>query len=174
MPTPPLQTVSIIRAGADDAPALAALLRDCAAWLWNQGIHQWHPDEFTIEEAADSIARHEIYLLREGDRTLGTFSLQWTDERIWGEDDGKAGYVHRFAVSRDVAGQRLGEQLLRFAETRIAEQGRSFLRLDCWGGNERLCRYYADAGFTRVRDFMVGTWLCALFERSVAQTTAMP
>lgn len=168
----------ICRACPEDAPAILVLLKEAAAWLWDRGIHQWHPDGFTLAEVQQNIARYEVYVVMQDGTVLGTCRLQWTDPIIWGKEvgtDGKAGYVHQFAIARAASGCGLGERLLRFAEEQVAAQNLPFLRLDCWAGNKRLCQYYADAGFIfRGERAENDTWLCALWERPVAQSVSVP
>ena len=51
-------------------------------------------------------------------------------------------------------------------------RARAFLRLDCWGGNDRLCRFYEDAGFARRERRLVRgagyEWDVQLFEKPIA------
>jgi GNAT superfamily N-acetyltransferase len=78
----------------------------------------------------------------------GTFRLLETDERVWPEAaPGEALYLHSLAVCRSAAGSGLALQMLDWARARARERGCSELRLDCWAGNERLKRYYLEAGF---------------------------
>lgn len=50
-------------------------------------------------------------------------------------------------VDRATAPPGTGRTLLRAAERRVAETGRTFVRLDCLAGNARLHAYYLDAGY---------------------------
>jgi hypothetical protein len=79
--------------------------------------------------------------------------MQWSDPQIWGEqgDDCLAGYVHGLAVRRSASGKNLGHSLLTLAAGLTAQKPRPFLRLDGAANNDRLCRYYRDAGFEPVR-----------------------
>ena len=86
------------------------------------------------------------------DRAVGTFVLRWSDEQVWGPDDGNAGYVHRLATHPDAAGHGLGRRLLDVAGELTARQGRHWLRLDCERDNQRLRDYYEAQGFRHVRD----------------------
>jgi GNAT superfamily N-acetyltransferase len=43
------------------------------------------------------------------------FVLRWSDERVWGPDDGQAGYLHRLATHPEVAGRGIGAQLIAAA-----------------------------------------------------------
>ena len=58
-----------------------------------------------------------------------------------------AGYVHRLMVDRTATAPGTGRLLLDAAERRVAEAGRSRVRLDCLAGNAQLNAYYLAAGY---------------------------
>lgn len=141
----------IVKASPADLDQVLSILVQAAEWLKLRGIRQWghYLDGATEEkqELLQAIERGEVYLVRQGERPAGTVTLQvapseW-DRQIWGDDAADdALYVHRFAVSRDFAGQGLGKHLLDFAEERGRTLGKRYLRLDCVGHNRRLNEYY--------------------------------
>jgi ribosomal protein S18 acetylase RimI-like enzyme len=73
------------------------------------------------------------------DAGVGTFVLRWSDELVWGPDDGHAGYLHCLATHPDVAGRGIEAQLIAAAASLTHEPRRSWLRLDCDRDNQRLC-----------------------------------
>lgn len=75
--------------------------------------------------------------------------------------------VKKLAVRRDLKGQGLGRLLLEHAENRIIGNGKRFIRLDCMADNERLNRYYLDAGYTHIRRFDGDGWSANLYEKQV-------
>jgi len=93
-----------------------------------------------------------VHLARLRRRPVGTFVLLWSDEAVWGADDGEAGYLHRLASHPDVAGQGIGHALIRVAATLVRERGRRVLRLDCDPDNDRLRAYYRTQGFCHAGD----------------------
>lgn len=93
-----------------------------------------------------------VYLAWADDRAVGAFVLRWSDELLWGPDDGQGGYLHRLATHPDVAGQGIGRRLVDTAGELTARQGRRWLRLDCDQGNQPLRAYYEAQGFRHVRD----------------------
>lgn len=97
----------------------------------------------------DRMEREELYVARRGRRTVGTFSLLWSDPGVWADRLEDGGYVHALAVSRSEAGRGIGAALLECASGLVASRGRTCLRLDCWAGNPELCRYYEGLGFER-------------------------
>lgn len=159
------KTLIITRATATDVEDVLRLLQRAAACLQNKGINQWRPEEFTQELLIHRVRRGELIVARSDGEPAGTLALQTSDVPTWGSDDGRALYVHSLAVSRQFAGQRVGEQLLRWAEAEVVSQSRSSLRLDCWSGNHALRRYYTDLGFQWRGDRQFTHWSCSLFER---------
>lgn len=109
---------------------------------------QWRPGELDEDHFRRVIAEGEVWLAESGDgRTAGAWELWWEDEAAWGPQPPVAGYVHRLMVDRGAVVPGAGRRLLRAAERRVAEAGRTCVRLDCLEGNERLNAYYREAGY---------------------------
>ena len=102
------------------------------------------------------------WLAEHGGVPVGTITLQWVDEPMWGARPPDAGYVHRLAIRRSVAG--LGAELLASADAHVAAHGRAFLRLDCWSGNAALRRYYEHAGFTHRGERSEESWTVSRYD----------
>lgn len=99
---------------------------------------------------------------------MGTVTIQWSDEEIWGQMPEDAGYIHQMVIRRAFAGQELGLKLLGWAEKRVASRGKQFARLDCWSENPKLCAYYEQAGYILRR--VVATqysWSLNLYEKEI-------
>ena len=137
----------MVRAAESDADTVQSILEEAARWLTYRGIGGWTPGSFPRRRILERIGRGEMYLAGLAGQTFGTLALQWSDEEVWGDTPGDAGYVHGLAVRRDFAGRGLGRELLRWAEDRVALSGRSYLRLDCLAENQGLNEYYGRAGF---------------------------
>lgn len=168
---PPAADLTITIAQPTELPIVLDILREAAAWLWERGVHQWTPAEFTEEAFAPSVAQGTVALAWRGDVPVGTVTLNWADPDVWGPDGGQAGYVHKLAARRAAAGQGVSHSLLDWAAQQCAQAGKPFLRLDCWAGNATLREFYTNAGFT-LRDIKQEitpeeTWECALFEKHV-------
>ena len=98
------------------------------------------------------LPRGLVHLARVGGRPAGTFVLRWSDEQVWGPDDGDAGYLHRLATDPDFAGRGIGAQLIAAAGDLTRARGRHWLRLDCDQANHRLRGYYESLGFGHAGD----------------------
>src|SRR5260221_14164686 len=122
--------IIIVRATVADGTTILALHEEAARWLVARGIQQWLPRDFAMEPLVAQIGRGEAYLARIGGEPVGTFTLQWADPRIWGEQPDDAGYVHGLAVRRAYAGRGLGRVLLDSAGEKAAAPRKNHLRVD--------------------------------------------
>ncbi len=135
---------------ADDAD-LATLVRlrdDAARWMLARGVTgQWRPGQLDEEHFRRIMVSGEVWIAETDGRVAGAWELWWEDEDAWGPQPPTAGYVHRLMVDHDNAPPGTGLRLLRAAERRVAEAGRTLVRIDCLAGNARLHTYYLDAGY---------------------------
>ncbi|WP_165949479.1 GNAT family N-acetyltransferase, partial [Kribbella turkmenica] len=130
-------------ATAADVGDLLAVLDEAAAWLRATGIEQW-PERFESAWVEPAIEAGETWLARLDGVVAGTITLDW-DDPLWSDVGGRAGYVHRMAVSRSAPG--LGAALLDWSAATAAALGCPHLRLDCVTSNHRLRTYYESRGF---------------------------
>ncbi len=142
----PVGELSIEQVGPEEASIAIEILQDAARWLISRNIPSWQPESLPAK-IIPAVARGEVFVLKQKQEALATISLQWSDEFYWGKQPDDAGYVHKLAVRRDFAGQKLGEYLLQWAEAQIQARGRPYVRLDCERDNPIINRYYQGAGF---------------------------
>ena len=163
-------------AAPDDLPRYLDLLEELADWLHARGIEQWPRGRARSGHAyyAASIERQEVHLALDGDELVGALRLLQRDDIVWPEiEDDDALYLYNLAVRRTASGQGLGHRLLDWAERRVADAGRTYLRLDCVPANMFLRTYYEDAGFTArgevdaIYPAPVGLWRLRRYEKKV-------
>lgn len=147
--------------------AVIAIIDEAAAWLHAKGIaKQWPsptPPSF-VEFMEKQIARGDVYLVRIDGDAIGTFRFDWRDEELWINDPDGGGYVHTFAIRPCAHGKGVGAAMMAWAKQHVRERGKKYLRLDCWGENEPLKKYYAGLGFTFVKYVTEEDWTCATFQ----------
>jgi ribosomal protein S18 acetylase RimI-like enzyme len=159
--------ITLARATLADAGTFVEIHEEAARWLWEQGIRQWKPGVFKLEWLTAPIERGELYLAWSDGQPIATILLEWSDVATWGPRPDDAGYVHGLRVRRATAGQGVGRALLAWAERAVARAGRPYVRLDCIADNPRLCRYYEEAGFTRVEGAAYDGYNVTRFEKRV-------
>ena len=113
----PVGELEVVRAEPSDLDSVVSILEEVAQWIITKGIDQWPatlPGHWR-QRIAESIQRKEVYLARLDGEPVGTLTLQWSDELVWGNVPDDAGYVHKLAIRRAVAGRGLGHYLLGWA-----------------------------------------------------------
>jgi GNAT superfamily N-acetyltransferase len=150
-----LEGLTVEVAGPADLDLILHILRAASAGS-SAGTGRYAPEAVSWGHDFPDVVRDLpaglVHLARLHRRPVGTFVLVWSDEPVWGADDGEAGYLHRLASHPDAAGQGIGHALIGVAGTLVRARGRKVLRLDCDPGNDRLRAYYEAQGFCHAGD----------------------
>lgn len=164
-----MPTITVRRAGPDEAAQVAGILTEAATWLRDKDLWNDWPVPWPVSLVEERMDAAEFYLAHEpGGTAVGTFSLRWDDEDYWGDQPPDAGYLHQLAVLPTMGGRGVGPALLDWVGAEIRRRGRAFLRLDCPVANAGLCAYYDRQGFRRVGErTTAGGYHAALYERAV-------
>ena len=158
--------MNIRRCQAQDVAAVAALLDEATVWVGERGYEQW-PLPFPRDELAAAIERGEVYVAELDGEPVATVTLRWDDPQYWGARPPDAAYVHKLAVSRACAGQRIGIAIVEWADLTAARAGREYLRLDCLGDNPGIRAYYERLGFEHRGDLVVNDRNMSIYERPI-------
>jgi ribosomal protein S18 acetylase RimI-like enzyme len=142
--------LAIAAAARADLDAVMDLLREARGWHQQQGVEAWR--EFDVARIAADIDAGRVYVARSTADVCGTVTLMESDAQVWAEEQGDAIYVHKLAVSRNLAGRGIGTEVLRWARGAARQKGKRWLRLDTWDGNRKMRDYYERQGFRHVRD----------------------
>lgn len=162
-----LEGLTVVEARAGDWEIVLRILNEAAEWLRSKEIDQWQSAYWTRTLISDGIRNGEVYLARLEGEVVGTITLQWSDPRFWGDTLIDAAYFHRLAIKREYAAKGLGRVLVEWAVNRAKAAGESFLRLNCSFENQRLRRYYEDAGFSYRGEARVRDLRFALYEKQL-------
>jgi ribosomal protein S18 acetylase RimI-like enzyme len=82
------------------------------------------------------------------------FSVNYRDKIIWREKDtGESVYLHRIVVNPDFKGQRLFDQIVKWAIEHIKDKGLKSIRMDTWAANPTIIEYYKTFGFEIVENY---------------------
>jgi len=146
--------------------AVAALLDEATVWVGERGYEQW-PLPFPEEEIVAAIERGEVYVAELDGAAVATVTLLWDDPMYWPDKPSDGVYVHKLAVSRACAGQRIGQAIVEWADRTAAAAGRGFLRLDCLRDNPGIRSYYERLGFEHRGDLVVNERDMSIYERRV-------
>lgn len=149
-----LSTLTIRQASTDEFDAVLDLLGESVRWLRSKGLDQWSTWERWRIKMRPSLERGDVWLLCDGGSLIGTVTVETEgDPDFWSAAElaDPAAYVSKLAITRDRAGQGLGQLLLEWASDHAYRYGCEALRLDAWKTNERLHAFYLEHGWTYLR-----------------------
>ncbi|MFF3769718.1 GNAT family N-acetyltransferase [Streptomyces sp. NPDC002232] len=164
--------MKIRKGGAEDLPAILAILDSAVVWLNGKGITaQWGTESFSarakaVEQVERTMSEGDPWIAEIDGVPAGTMTLTPHP----GPHVPPAGepevYVRLLATDARFHGHGVGAALLAHAEAETRRQEVSLLRVDCFAGSEgRLIAYYEGQGFTRTEPFRVGDWPGQILER---------
>ncbi|MCT4356822.1 GNAT family N-acetyltransferase [Streptomyces sp. Je 1-79] len=157
--------ITIRKGGADDVPAIVAMLDSAVVWLNAKGItDQWGTEPWSARAKAVSrveeiVAEGTPWIAEIDGVPAGTVTLTPHPAPYVAPAGEPEVYVHILATDGRFHGRGVGAALLAHAVEETRRQGLSLLRVDCFAGGEgRLVEYYERQGFTRTEPFTVGDW----------------
>jgi GNAT superfamily N-acetyltransferase len=142
------------------------IINENAKWLLLQNIIQWPLNwlESKRQEIKESIELGMYYAIDIDDEIAAIVEIKSDPEAIWKNDLSLAFYIHKLAVRRKYANQKLGGIILKLIEKYAVQGGAKSLRLDCIATNTKLRQYYELHGFRNKFIVNVGDVDLALYE----------
>ncbi len=158
----------IVPAKPEDIDTVLGILDEAAAWIIEQKIPSvWKPGEFPRQTFLEQISSGEVHIGLVDEKPAGTITLQWADVMFWGEQLPDSGYVHKLAVRPAYSGQKIGLEMLKWAEAETRNAGKNFLRLNCLAADSKIRDYYEHAGFLYKGDVVRPKAVAALYEKAL-------
>ncbi len=167
----------VVRAGlASDASPVLQIVQAAQDRLTKAGSSQQLVG-YTRENVSARIERRELYVLEVDDRILGSaFVEPVTPERFpqiagWNiaPDGCPVWFLYGLVIDPDAQGRGWGRVLLHSLCSQEAFAPPAVLTLDCWAGNQKLRRFYTDAGFQLHGVFPEEDYQIAVFTRPVPE-----
>ncbi len=82
------------------------------------------------------------------------FSVGYADTVIWREmEKGESVYLHRIVVNPRFKGQKLFGAIATWTAAHARQKGLRSVRMDTWGDNPGIIKYYQEFGFQFVENF---------------------
>jgi RimJ/RimL family protein N-acetyltransferase len=166
-----MKKIEFRKARPNELNSVLLLLKDAALWLQKKGINYWQdwisPPPHFIDWIRQGFEKNEFYMVGKKGDVIGCFRLQWQDPLFWGEQEGNAGYIHSFTISRNLAGQGIGRNVLDLIESHCRQNEKEFLRLDCGVDIKGLRKYYEQYGFKLAGEVIVLGERLTLYEKRI-------
>ncbi|WP_326694596.1 GNAT family N-acetyltransferase [Streptomyces sp. NBC_01766] len=166
--------VRIREGGADDVPAVFAMLDGAVAWLVAHGRDgQWGTGPISarpkaVQQVQGYLDQGTLWIADIDGAVAGAVILTSAPGPSIAPADEPEVYVHFLVNDRRFAGRGVGSALLEHAAAETVRQGVSLLRVDCYAGSGgALVAYYERNGFTRTEAFSEGDWPGQILARRV-------
>lgn len=130
------------------AAAVAAVLREAAQWLVDEGKPLWAVSEFSDVRVQQDVNAGLYVVVAMESAVAGVVRFQREDRDFWPDaEPGTSAFLHKLAVQRAWAGQGVSAALLEFAREHARSLGLRYLRLDCVADRQPLRALYEGFGF---------------------------
>lgn len=141
------ENFEMVRAEAKDVEVVSSILREAADWLVQKGEKLWERNELAPDDVRDQVESKMFWLAEVEGEFAGCIRYQLEDKEYWDDVPHEdSAFVHRVAVRRKFAGQRISEKMIEWAKRKAKSDGKRFLRLDC-AKRKKLCDIYESFGF---------------------------
>ncbi len=152
------------QATSADIPIIEDILFDVTDHFEKIGDPQWHKYDVTWPGLAVYFRIEDFYIAYLGETPVGCMVILDKDNYFWPEiPQGASLYIHKLAVKRAYAGQGFAREMIDHVKALSVERGIGEVRLDCRSYKPKLRRLYESAGFTLVKEAVVGDYSAAFY-----------
>lgn len=143
------------RAREDDRDALYRIREAVGSHIRERrGVNQWHDNQKGRGQIDALLSQGDMHVVENTQGTaVGAYALSTRADRdFWTEDEAAETdvlYLYKLMVDSNYVGSGLGHAILRHI---YRTHDRYRIRIDCWRGNDRLHRFFQNAGFRYIDD----------------------
>ena len=138
--------MQIINSSIDDINTIFTLYDAAVAFQKTRFDKHWQA--FDREMVEKEIAENRQWKIMEGDKVACIFAIAYRDPFIWKEKDiDPSIYIHRIVTNPAYHGRQYVKAIIEWAREHAKETGKQYIRMDTWGDNEALIKYYVACGF---------------------------
>lgn len=129
-----------------DLGFIFSLFESAVQYQKQNGFNLW--PQFSRELIETEIREGRNWKIVSENEIACVFSVLYNDPVIWKERNAEpAVYLHRIAINPEFKGRKMMHVVKDWAIAHARENGKKFVRMDTWGDNEKLRRYYIACGF---------------------------
>ena len=138
--------MQIINSSIDDIDTIFTLYDAAVAFQKTKFDKHWL--SFDREMVEKEIAENRQWKIMEGNEVACIFAIAYQDPFIWKEKDSDPSiYIHRIVTHPDYHGRQYIKTIIEWARKHAKETRKEYIRMDTWGDNEALIKYYVACGF---------------------------
>ena len=138
--------MQIINSNIDDIDTIFTLYDAAVAFQKTKFDKHWLSFDRKLVEK--EIAEKRQWKIMETGEVACIFAIAYQDPFIWKERDGDPSvYIHRIVTHPDYHGRQYIKTIIEWARKHAKETRKEYIRMDTWGDNEALIKYYVACGF---------------------------
>ena len=142
-----ITTLKILNSTLEDMPAIFKLYDAAIAYQETKFYKQWQG--FNESLIKKEIEEHRQYKILDDGTIVCIFAVTFSDALIWGNrDKDPSVYIHRIVTNPLYRGRGYVKNIIEWGVNFGSINGKQFVRMDTWGDNEKLIKYYTSCGFT--------------------------
>lgn len=155
-----------------DKNEVLALFKITAEKINKLNIDHWqywkNPPQEKIKWIEEGIKNKAFFFIDTShSKNIGMVQILNKDLLYWGEQEGKAKYVHSLVVKEAYNGMGLGSKILQEIANNAKNENCKYLRLDADSKNQKLCKYYENLGFEKVGSIALPISTYNLYEKLI-------
>jgi ribosomal protein S18 acetylase RimI-like enzyme len=136
----------IINSSIDDIDTIFKLYDAAVAFQKTKFDKHWL--SFDKEMVEKEIAENRQWKIMEGHEVVCIFAIAYQDPFIWKEKDSDPSiYIHRIVTNPTYRGRQYIKTIIDWAKCHAKETKKDYIRMDTWGDNKALIKYYVACGF---------------------------
>ena len=137
---------TLVNSSPSDINTIFSLYDDAVAYQKTKFSKHWLP--FDRDMVKKEIEEGRQWKIMEGNNVACVFAIAYEDPFIWAEKNADPSiYIHRIVTHSSFRGKGYVKQIIEWAKTHSKENNKKFIRMDTWGDNEELIKYYINCGF---------------------------
>jgi predicted GNAT family N-acyltransferase len=141
--------IDIINSSPSDVDFIFTLFDKAIDYQRSNGYNLWPQFQRALIETEIQEKCH--WKIVQNENVLAVFSVLYSDPVIWGSrSTDPSVYLHRIAVNPEFKGNRIMELIREWAIEHAGKTSKHFVRMDTWGNNEVLRKYYINCGFNYI------------------------
>lgn len=146
----PFAGLQIVNTVPDDLDVIFYLFDSAIAYQQKNNYELW--PQFSRELIRAEMEEKRHWKIVEGETIACIFSVMYNDPVIWGpeRDREPSVYLHRIAVNPSFKGKGIMRFIKDWALEHARQNGKKYVRMDTWGHNENLRKYYINCGFNYI------------------------
>ncbi|MBX2917003.1 MAG: GNAT family N-acetyltransferase [Cyclobacteriaceae bacterium] len=142
----------IINATVKDLPIIYQLFEEAIHFQRKNNYVGWNSYDKDFIKA--DINNGLLYKITRNEDILGIFSICYSDELIWRENENSdAIYLHRIVLNQRFKGEKIFQKILDWSILLAKEKKLKSIRMDTWADNEKIISYYKSYGFKFIENY---------------------